>query len=143
MMPCATPDVPPFAVQIGIEAHHHEIAGMAIAALDGDSWSLTLLAPAGFELFTVSDAGVQTGLESWRPWLEALPVERDLRLAFTDVSDGACDAGDGRLRARGDTTRWRGKGGPARATREAGRITIRDWRRGYSVTLVVDDDAAP
>ncbi|MFZ5482193.1 MAG: DUF3261 domain-containing protein [Myxococcota bacterium] len=139
---CATPTLPPQAVQVGLVTRGHAIAGLGIAQLDGDRWSLTLLSPAGVELFTVSDAGVQTGLEAWRPWLERLPVERDLRLAFTAVAE-TCDAGAGKIRVKRDGRRcWRGDGGPACAEASDKGTILRDRRRGYTLQLVVDDAAA-
>lgn len=146
MIDCPPPEVPAFALQVGLETHGHAIGGLGVARLDGADWSLTLLAPAGFELFTVSRTGVETGLEAWRPWLEKLPVERDLRLAFTTV-DTRCRAGEGVIRRkpgskrggveREELRRWRGAGGPAVATIGDGRVTIRDPLRGYTLQLVV------
>ena len=99
---------------------------------------LTLLAPAGLELFTVSGppATVATGLEAWRPWLERLPVERDLRLVFTAVTD-ACTSGGGRIRPTAAGRRWCGPGGPATVTESDGTVVLVDRRRGYTLTLRV------
>jgi hypothetical protein len=140
---CAPPATPADALQVGLRAHGHEVGGLGIASFEAAAWSLTLLAPAGFELFTVSGppATVATGLEQWRPWLTRLPVERDLRLAFTPVTPGACRSGGGHLRTRVTATgwerRWCGPGGHATATRAGDTIHLVDRPRGYDLTLVV------
>ncbi|MDP2305988.1 MAG: DUF3261 domain-containing protein [Pseudomonadota bacterium] len=140
---CPPPAAPASAVQVGLTTHGRQIGGLGIAAFDGAAWSLTLLAPAGFELFTVAGppAAVTTGLEAWRPWLEKLPVERDLRLAFTDT-DQACRAPRGHLRTTPTPTgwerRWCGAGGGATAVRDGGRVTLTDKRRGYTLTLLLE-----
>lgn len=140
---CAPPAAPASAVQVGVTTHGRQVGGLGIAAIDETAWSLTLLAPAGFELFTVSGppATVSTGLEAWKPWLERLPVERDLRLVFTPA-DAPCRAPTGRLRARVTPTgwerRWCGAGGGATAVRDGDRVTLTDRRRGYTLTLVLD-----
>ncbi len=146
--PCPVPMAPAAAVQVGLTTHGHQTGGLGIVGIDGTSWSLSLLAPAGFELFTVSGppATVTTGLDAWRPWLERLPVERDLHLMFTPIAAiEACRAetseGAARLRSRAADTgwvrRWRGAGGAATATRVGDRIALVDRRRGYTLTLIV------
>jgi hypothetical protein len=151
---CAPPMAPASAVQVGLTTHGRQVGGLGIAAIDDTTWSLSLLAPAGFELFTISGppATVATGLEAWRPWLEKLPVERDLRLAFTPTDPGngqtaACRAPGGTLRATptetGWTRRWCGNGGGATATRDGDRVTLTDKRRGYTLTLILSEPDAP
>lgn len=144
---CPPPAAPASAVQVGLTTHGRQVGGLGIAAIDEAAWSLTLLAPAGFELFTVSGppTTVATGLDAWRPWLEKLPVERDLRLAFTPApSDAAatCRAPGGRLRVTptptGWSRRWCGAGGGATAERDGDRVTVVDKRRGYTLTLLLD-----
>jgi hypothetical protein len=146
--PCPVPMAPAAAVQVSLTTHGHQTGGLGIVAIDGTSWSLSLLAPAGFELFTVSGPPdtVTTGLDAWRPWLERLPVERDLHLLFTPIAaDEACRAetseGAAHLRSRaagaGRVRRWRGAGGGATATVEGSRLTLVDRRRGYTLTLIV------
>lgn len=141
---CPAPVTPASAVQVGVETRGRQVGGLGIAGVDGEAWSLTLLAPAGFELFTVSGppTTVQTGLDAWRPWLERLPVERDLRVIFAPPAEGACRAEHGRIRtkltATGWERRWCGKGGPVTATRDGGRVVLEDRRRGYTLTMVLD-----
>lgn len=144
---CSEPLVPASSVQVGLATHGKQVGGLGVVGFGPEGWSLTLLAPAGFELFTVSGppTAVSTGLEAWRPWLERLPVERDLRLAFTPTTEGACRAPAGRLRTKttpnGWTRSWCGAGGGATATREGDRVVLEDRRRGYTLTLVVGSDA--
>lgn len=141
--PCPSPVAPEGAVQVGLDTHGHTVGGLGIATIDATSYSLSLLAPAGFELFTVSGPpnAVATGLDAWRPWLEQLPVARDLALAFTPVVEGACLVDGGRIRTRvtadGWERRWCGKGGGARATRAGDRLVLHDRLRGYTLTLIV------
>jgi hypothetical protein len=140
---CPPPETPASPVQVGLDVHGRKVGGLGIAAFDGGVWSLTLLAPAGFELFTITGppTTVTTGLDAWRPWLERLPVERDLRVAFT-AANADCRAGGGRLRTRPTETgwerRWCGPGGGATATRDGERVVLVDKRRGYTLTMVVD-----
>lgn len=140
---CAPPAIPPTPVQVSVQFGGYSLAGMGIASLDEGSWALTMLSFGGVEMFTVSDQGVQTGLEAWRPWLSLLPVERDLRLVFTPAVQGRCRTGDGVLRTRGLQGAWRrrwwGPGGTAVAERQAGVVTVEDRRRGYVLRMVVTD----
>lgn len=140
---CAAPAVPPTPVQLAVELRGHQLGGVGIASLEAEAWGLTLLSFGGVELFTVSPAGVATGLEAWRPWLEQLPVERDLRVIFTPADAGRCRAGGGvvrtRVTAEGWERRWRGAGGRVCARREGDVVTIRDHARGYVLRMVVSD----
>lgn len=154
---CGTPAAPAAPVQIGLSTQGRQVAGLGIAGIDDAAWSLTLLAPAGFELFTISGppSTVSTGLDAWRPWLEKLPVERDLRLMLTPAAPAepdraraeTCRAPGGRIRATPTATgwerRWRGAGGGARAERNGGRVTLVDPRRGYTLTLILPADQPP
>ena len=138
--PCAAPALPAQALTLGIEVHGHTLAGTAIVAAEGGTWSLTLLSPGGLGLFTLSGPPqvVQTGLDSWRPWLEKLPVERDLMLAFTPVPPEGCTIGTGKIRVdRQGGRHWRGPGGPAHLQQEANTLTLVDRLRGYTLLLVV------
>lgn len=142
-------------------------------------WSLTLLSPGGVSLFTAEgrfgvdgtgadrggddgggDGGdgrdraarIQTGLDAWRPWLERLPLGRDLRTAFA-VGDGACAGGSIRTRVHTFTIDsvptpgwrrcWSGPGGKLHAEILPDRAVLRDRRRGYTLTLVVPDRPLP
>lgn len=138
--PCPPPVAPEAPVQLGIDLRGHAVGGLAIVRLDGETWSLNLLSPMGLELFGLSGPPqrVDSAPEAWRPWLERLPFERDLRLAFTPV-EARCAVADGRMRPRADGAHWRGAGGPARLERAGDRLVITDRRRGYALTLVVSD----
>ncbi len=154
---CPTPVTPAAPMQIAITTRipgggHRTMGGIGIAGLADEAWSLTLLAPAGIELFTLSGppATVVTGLDTWRPWLARLPVERDLRLIYTALTGGACRAGAGRLRSLPSssdaptggpapeswTRQWCGPGGGATATRTGDRVVLEDHRRGYTLLIV-------
>ncbi len=141
--PCPSPVAPAGAVQVGLDTHGRKVGGLGIAGIDATSYSLSLLAPAGFELFTVSGPPnvVDTGLDAWRPWLEQLPVARDLALAFTPVVEGVCRVEGGKIRTRTTETgwerRWCGKGGGARATLAGGRLVLTDRLRGYTLTMLM------
>jgi len=138
--PCPSPALEGEVVQIAIAAFGKRLGVTGIVDLSGDAFSLTLLSPSGPELFHVSGPpyAVQSGIEAWAPWLEHLPVERDLRLAFTEVQSERCSVGEARIRARmegqGWTRSWRGSPGPASAVRAGDHTTVRG--RGYELLIV-------
>lgn len=160
---CALPQIEGAAVTVGIQVRGHQFGGMGIVTLHDQDWSLTLLSPGGLKMFSAQgryaadSAGVPdtvtTGLDAWRPWLEALPFGRDLRTAFA-TTDGACGTG-GQIHTRRHTFRidgvdtpgwkrcWRGSGGKAYADLLPGRIVLHDRLRGYTLTIVVPDRAMP
>lgn len=173
---CAVPRFDDMPVTVGIVAHGHQIGGMGIVSLRAVSgasspgsenvdsatdWSLTLLSPGGLALFTAEGrfgegpdgpARIQTGLDAWRPWLEKLPLGRDLRTAFT-VEDGPCAGG--RIRTRVHTFTddsaptvgwlrcWLGPGGKLHAEILPGRAVLQDRHRGYTLTIVAPGRPLP
>jgi hypothetical protein len=135
---CPPLEVPAQAVTVGLQTRGHTLAGTGIVQAEGERWSLTLLSPVGVQLFSISGPprDVLTGLEAWRPWLARLPVQRDLALALGAASQ-RCRIAGGRLWIDADgVRRWRGRGGPARATVDGTRVTLSDTRRGYHLSLV-------
>jgi hypothetical protein len=163
---CALPLIEGAAVTVGIQVHGHQFGGMGIVTLHDQDWSLTLLSPGGLKMFSAQGryaadspelpGTITTGLDAWRPWLEALPFGRDLRTAFA-TTDGACGSGGtgGQLHTRVHTFKadgvetigwqrcWRGSGGKAYAELLPGRIVLHDRRRGYTLTIVIPDRALP
>jgi len=152
---CGVPEIVDLPITLGIETHGHQVGGMGIVTMQGagdtTSWSLTLLSPGGLALFTArgafdataaeAPAVVATGLDAWRPWLEQLPLGRDLRTAFaTEVDPRSCAGGTTRTRPGAESTtwtrRWRGPGGPVKAEITADRVLLRDRLRGYTLTIV-------
>lgn len=159
---CGAPDVVDLPITLGIETHGHQVGGMGIVTMQAEgeatAWSLTLLSPGGLALFTArgsfdatspeAPAVVETGLDAWRPWLEKLPLGRDLRTALvTWVDPTACAGGTTRTRPGGEplawTRRWRGPGGPVKADITADRVLLRDRLRGYTLTLVAPGRELP
>lgn len=146
VQPCPAPQTPD-TVQVGLDFHNHKLGGIGLPMLDGDQWSMTLLSPVGLELFSVEGPPntVRSAPESWAPWLERLPFERDLRVAFTPVTEGRCRVAGGTIRGRvtedGVRRKWRGPGGGVKAVVVGGRVEMRDRRRGYALLWVVDDGA--
>ncbi len=167
---CGVPEVTDMPVTIGIETHGHHIGGTGIVTMTelgvGNHvvWSLTLLSPGGLAMFTATGSfredvaetppTITTGLDAWKPWLEKLPLGRDLRVAFQTEGDGqpgarrdreACAGGTVRTRfvPSGDTEpfliarrHWHGPGGPARALVYNDRVILHDPLRGYTLTIV-------
>lgn len=127
--------------QLGLEVHGHQLAGLAVVSLQADSYALSLLAFTGLRLFTVTGPPtvVDTGLPAWMPWLERLPLERDLNLLLTPGVAGLCEPPRGRLRTEPTATGWerdfRGHGGRAHASREGDVYVLVDRRRGYRLTM--------
>lgn len=122
---------------MAIEAHGLSVAGLAAVSFGDDAFALVALSPAGIELFGVKRTGETTTVDAafpeWKPWLERLPFERDLTLVATAVTH-SCRADSGSV-LLGEVRRWRGKGGPARASAVDDRWTVRDPLRGYTLTL--------
>lgn len=137
---CPAPAVDSAQVQVGVRAFGRELGGLGVISLDASTYSLTLLVPTGTELFTVSGppTSVQAVMPDWAPWLGRMPIERDLRLVFTEVTD-RCKTTGGKLRTKATDTgwvrHWCGDGGAARAVREGGVVTV--YGRGYEPVLVV------
>lgn len=137
---CPAPMVDSAQVQVGVRAFGRELGGLGVISLDPDTYSLTLLVPTGSELFTVSGppTAVQAAMPEWAPWLGKMPIERDLRLVFTDVPE-RCKTTGGKLRAKATETgwvrHWCGEGGAAKAVREGDVVTV--YGRGYQLVLVV------
>lgn len=135
--PCPTPQVVEEVASVGVSALGHRLGGMGVVSLDGDSWSLLLLSPGGLELFSVTGPPqvVVAALPEWAPWIERMPIGRDLWMVYAEVPEGGCAAPEGELRVRGDRVRWRGEGGPAVATRGEGSVEVRDRRRHYRLVV--------
>jgi hypothetical protein len=160
---CTLPVIEDAAVTVGIEVHGHTFGGMGIVNLRDQDWSLTLLSPGGLKMFSAqgryaadmpSQPGtITTGLDAWRPWLEALPFGRDLRTAFA-TTDGACGT-EGKLQTRARAFKvdgvavpgwqrcWRGAGGKACAELLPERVVLHDRLRGYTLTIVLPGRAMP
>ena len=136
---CAPVTLAPRAVQVGIESHGRTLGGEAILFAEDGVFSLTLLGPGGVEMFTADGVGVTTPIDSWRPFLQVLPVQRDLALLFTQWEGEACWTGTAVMKLKNGERRWRGEGGPARATVLGNRWTLVDRRRAYTLKLVVPD----
>lgn len=180
------PEIADLPITLGIETHGQKIGGMGIVTMAtaslphlnghyaaGTNWSLTLLSPGGLALFTArgtfndsypeDPAAIETGLDAWKPWLEKLPLGRDLRTAFSTIDDrsrslpGApgkrrWDCAGGTTRTRPHTfsdgvsgwiRRWRGPGGPVRAEITADRVILHDKLRGYTLTIVAPNRSLP
>ena len=136
LMPCSTLDVST-QTQLAIRFGERVIAGTGLVELHGDSYVLTLLSPAGTALFSVSGPPKAVeGPPDWTPWLERLPIERDLRLIWSSKAGAECKAWGGRYRMDGEQTTWTGPGGKATVHQEEGRFIVDDKRRGYTLTLV-------
>ena len=151
---CALPEIVDMPITLGIETHGRQIGGLGIltmtAADEATDWSLTLLSPGGLALFTATGAVrerardapalIQTGLDAWRPWLEQLPLGRDLRAAFA-IDDGGDCVGHMRTRAAPEGSArqrcWRGPGGAVHVALADDRVVLNDRRRGYTLTLVL------
>lgn len=139
-LPACPPPVEERLYSLGIRVHGHTLGGLAAVAFPaGADFRLVALSPAGPALFSVQRKGALTTVDAafpeWRPWLEALPFERDLRLV-DDARSASCADPGGRIHVRGEIRRWRGTGGPARARVDAdGRWVVHDPLRGYTLTL--------
>ena len=127
---------------LGLNAAGHRFGGLAVLEYAGDGsgdFTLVALSPAGPPLFTVNYAsGVTTAVAplfpEMQPWLERLPLARDLRLLHTNTRT-TCAAPAGRILTFEGGRRWCGVGGPARVVVEAdGRANLRDVWRGYTLT---------
>lgn len=164
---CSVPEITDMPITLGIETHGHKIGGMGIVTMaEGGgavpaAWTLTLLSPGGLALFTARGSfndrdpeppvGIETGLDAWKPWLEKLPLGRDLRTAFSTNGDRTeCAGGTTRTRAHtfsdaltGWVRRWRGPGGPVRAEITADRVILHDKLRGYTLTIVAPGRPLP
>ncbi len=165
---CRVPEIVDMPITLGIETHGHAIGGMGIVTMTSAgedvasvAWSLTLLSPGGLALFTArgtfaedqpeGPVAIETGLDAWKPWLEKLPLGRDLRVAFsTDGARLACAGGRTRTRSTSTqadgpawTRRWHGPGGPVRAEITADRVVLHDPLRGYTLTIVTPDRPLP
>ncbi len=159
---CEMVELEDLPITLGIETHGHQVGGMGIVTMqdqaDVTAWSLTLLSPGGLALFTARgtfDAttadppvSVETGLDAWKPWLEKLPLGRDLRVAFgTWVDPNTCAGGTTRTRSGHAsltwTRRWRGPGGPVKAELTADRVLLHDRLRGYTLTIVAPGRELP
>lgn len=171
---CDVPEITDLPITLGIETHGHKIGGMGIVTMHDDTledaptamsatteWSLTLLSPGGLALFTARGSfddrepeppvAIETGLDAWKPWLEKLPLGRDLRTAFgTDDDRAECAHGTTKTRAHslddgaaGWIRRWRGPGGPVRAEITADRVVLHDKLRGYTLTIVAPNRSLP
>lgn len=136
---------PPPAVAIervdsfAIEARGHQMLGQALVASGPDQTALVALTPTGNELFTVTVQGGAATVVSTDPdlghWLERIPFARDLTALYRRDCDTRCR--DNGLAYIPTTTgaKLRGPGGPAKLSREGRQRTIRDRRRGYSLTV--------
>ena len=122
------------------------LAGVAVAVIEGERVTLMALGPAGTEIFRVEDDGktvnVTAPSEDWRPWLERLPLARDIRLVHAwSCPQGRCAAGRGVVEESisedglAIERSWRGPGGRVSASIWDGRAEVTDDRRGYTVTL--------
>lgn len=137
---CPAPAIESAEVQLGVRAFGRELGGLGVISLSAERYSLTLLVPTGSELFTVSGppSTVVAMVPGWAPWLAKMPVERDLRLVFTEVPE-RCATGGGRVRSKvtetGWVRHWCGEGGAARAVRDGNLVTV--YGRGYQLVLVV------
>ena len=134
---CEAPAVDRAIYQLGLSTRGHELGGLAVVSLDQGHYGLTLLSPVGMSLFTVSGPPktVDTGLADWRPWISALPIERDLRLLLTSMTPPGCALPRGVIRvdALGER-RYHGHSGPATA-RFDGTWVLEDHRRHYRLLL--------
>lgn len=144
--PCPAPALEGHTVQLSVSAFGKKLGGLGVIDLSSERYALTLLSPTGPELFRVEGPPytVTSAVATWTPWLGRLPVERDLRTLFTEVPEGGCRLSGGRLRTRaaadGWTHEWRGRGGPATATRSGDRRTLHDRR--YDI-VTIDLPALP
>jgi hypothetical protein len=145
--PCAASALAGEVVQLAVESVGRKLGGLGLVTLDGERYSLSLLTPAGTELFTVHGPPhtVDSAVATWTPILAHLPIERDLRLALTSIEGEACRTTSGRVRQRtrsdGWDRRWYGRGGPARASRTGKIIEVTEAR--YTLRLVVEDGLGP
>ena len=136
-------------VPFSLEGHGQRIVGTGVVVPDGDGGViLEALGPGGIGLFSVSARGEAITIEAARPELATLldrvPFERDL--AGTVVYRcGAkrCAAGPWTLVVEDDGWRVRGPGGPARVRLEDDRLVLRDAVRGYTLTLVLEEETTP
>lgn len=137
---CPAPAIEGHTVQLSVSAFGKKLGGIGVIDLTADRYALTLLSPTGPELFRVEGPPytVTSAVATWTPWLGRLPVERDLRALFTDVPEGGCRVAGGRIRTQptddGWVHRWRGRGGPATATRVGDRRTLHDRR--YDIVTI-------
>lgn len=123
---------------LGIHAAGHSFGGLAVLTWDAAPGDFTLVAlsPAGPPIFVATRAAGATTVDApafpqMAGPLAQLPLGRDLRL-LTTPAESSCTVDGGRVLVDGDVRRWRGPGGPARATRSAdGRWQLRDVWRGY------------
>lgn len=127
--------------QLGLEAHGHQLAGVAVVSLQADTYALSLLAFTGLRVFTVTGPPtvVDTGLPAWAPWLERLPLQRDLSLLLGPGDESVCAVEHGRVRTSTTATGWerdfRGRGGRAHASWDGDVYVLADRRRGYRLTM--------
>ncbi len=148
-------EAPPLEVlhQFAISARGQTFAGMAAVQLDGPAYTLVAITPGGLELFSVrGDADTQivsAPQEDLQGILARLPLGRDLHLlyAWSCGSAPKCSAGGGTVTegaVDGVWTRtWKGPGGPATVVVEAGRATLEDPRRGYTLRVVGEELRVP
>lgn len=140
---CAPPALDGAVVQVAVESLGRKLGGLGLVTLDEERFSLALLAPGGTELFTVHGPPhtVDSAVATWTPFLAHLPIERDLRLAFTPADGTGCRATAGRIRQRdaegGWDRRWYGRGGAARASKRTDGIIVTESR--YALRLIVED----
>lgn len=138
---CPAPALEGHTVQLSVSAFGRKLGGLGVIDLSQDRYALTLLSPTGPELFRVEGPPytVTSAVATWTPWLGRLPVERDLRTLFTDVPEGGCRVAGGRLRTSdltldGWTRHWRGRGGPASASRAGNERRLHDRR--YDIVTI-------
>ncbi len=140
---CVDPAVEARPVQLAVTAFGKKIGGAGLITVQQDAYGLMMLSPGGLALFHVHGppAEVESGIVEWVPWLARLPIERDLRVMFTDVPEGGCRAPHGRIqtriRADGWTHTWSGRDGAVKAERVGARITL---NAAFYSLLVVDAD---
>ena len=107
--------------QFAIDAHGRSFAGLMAAVFEGEGVEVAALAPSGTEIFRVRRYGDEVTVTApdpaWVPWLERLPLHRDLPLVFAwHCPVERCRVAGGTLRQRdldggGVERRWRGPGG--------------------------------
>ena len=128
--PCADPAVDQRPVQLAVTALGKKLGGMGLVDVHESTYGLMMLSPGGLSLFHIHGPPLQieSGIADWVPWLGRLPIERDLRVMFTDVPESGCRAPHGRLRTTihpdGWTPQWHGRGGAVKATRAGNRTTL-------------------
>lgn len=123
-----------------IRAGETSMAGMAVVAIEDDSFTLQALTPTGLSLFSIrGDADgteVSAPSDAMEQVLRRIPFERDLWLLYRLDCETRCRARGGTLTATEDGLRWRGPGGPAVVVHEADRSVLKDRRRRYELVIL-------